>query len=358
MKLEEVILETPKTKQDTDRLRPRVIAWKGVKMVRVHSLRASVREIIEFSKSIDLVRIGLIGNQGTGKSTLAQTLGHLIHTMSEKDHYVPFAVRIFSKEQLLDFEQTLKTLTPANYVLVFDDVSFLGAKASKKQIEYVKQAVTEIRHLQGGQDVKIILILNYHYTLGLDKYLRQADFRYFTSVGSSEIDNMEKVVGSKNMWRIRAFMKIYTKAIVKKYFTVRIGGKEVFQYKYRAPFIPSLFYNNDTLRLVVSPTRHWIDQICGTCAEASGQKISDVSVDQFIKEAEKKFPKGIVKVAAKLHLFMNGMNTFSNPVVTAQRYISRAETMKVITGEEIAAHYGLDITKARLRKQLDGVLVS
>ena len=163
-----------------------MITWKGVQMIRHQSFIASVKEIIEFSNEIDVVKVGIIGDMHSGKSTMASAIGHTIHKYSQ----TPFAVRIFHEHDLLNFEATLQQLEPANYILVFDDVSFLESVASKKQISLVKKAVTTIRHMEGGEDKKIILIYNYHYLLGLDKYLRQADFRYLTTVGSSELDNI------------------------------------------------------------------------------------------------------------------------------------------------------------------------
>ncbi|MGD8431814.1 MAG: AAA family ATPase, partial [Nitrosopumilaceae archaeon] len=172
-------LEPPSPKKSTI---PVTIEWKGERMIRNHSIRAAVEEIIKMSSSLDVVKVNIIGNPGTGKTTLAGTIAHLIHKQSE----IPYAIRVLDKDNLLNFQETLKSLSPTNYVLIFDDVSFLGANTNKKQIEIVKQAFTEIRHLEGGQDVKIIAIFNFHYTRALDKYLRQCEFSFFTSIGSSE----------------------------------------------------------------------------------------------------------------------------------------------------------------------------
>lgn len=338
-------------KKESDKLRPVVITWKGEKMIRVHSIRASVREIVEVSNSLDLVKVGIIGNQSTGKSETGKTIAHIFHKLSK----VPFTVRIFDKEALLNFEETLKSLTPANYVLVFDDVSFLGANANKKQIEIIKQAITVIRHLPGGRDVKIVIIMNYHYTLGLDKYLRQSDFKYFTSVGSSEMENMEKIVGNKYIELVRNFQKMYTRMLVSKHFIFRLGANKEFSYNYREPFIPLLFFNNDTLRPVVSPLRTWIDPICPVCA-ISDNAPSMVPVDQFCKESEQKFGYGAWTTAIKHKLLLNGMNTYGNTVVQAGRYFDRALEKKVIQLEDVAIHYNLSITRTRLDKVLDGVL--
>lgn len=351
MPIETQILEE---KIETRNDLPVVIKWKGENMIRGHSIKATVKEILQVSKSLDVVKIGIIGNQGTGKSTLAKTLGHLIHKMSE----IPFSIRVFDKDSLLDFENTLKKLTPANYVLIFDDVSFLGANATKKQIETIKQALTVIRHLEGGQDVKIICILNYHYTLGLDKYLRQSDFKYFTSIGSSEFENMQKLVGVKYTKKIIEFQKMYTKALVREKFTFRLGHKGFFTYNFRKPFIPLLFYNHDTLRYVVSPTREWIDPICSICAFFTGNEKfqSEIDVKRYIVEASEKLGEHNFKRAVKIRLFTNGINVLDNTISHSLKYLDRSLEKKLISLEDIAVAYGFEIKKSRLRKQLDGVL--
>lgn len=344
----------PVKKSESDQIRPVVISWKDAKMIRVHSIRASVREIVNVSNSLDLVKIGIIGNQSTGKSETAKTIAHIFHKMSP----IPFTVRVFDKDDLLDFETTLKSLQKANYVLVFDDVSFLGANANKRQIEMIKQAITVIRHLPGGEDVKIVIIMNYHYTLGLDKYLRQSDFKYFTSVGSSELDNMEKTVGVKYMELVRAFQKMYTRMVgmpAPKKFTFMLGNKQ-FSYIYRDPFIPLLFYNNDTLRPVVSPLRSWIDKLCPICDISSKNQQSEIDIPQFCAEAEAKFGRRTWLNTIKHELLLNGMFTYSAPYGQASKYFRRAMEKKRITLGNVAAHYNLKETESRLRKALDGVL--
>jgi len=325
-----------------------------VSMIRNQSLRITVQQIVKKSETYDVVKIGLIGNQSTGKTCLSLTLAHLIHKISK----VPFSVRVFDKHNLTNFEETLANLSPANYVLIFDDVSFLGAKITKNQIERIKQSLTEIRHLEGGQDVKIITILNYHYTLGLDKYLRQSDFKYFTSVGSSEVENMMNIVGKKYYSKIQQFKKIMAKADMMGKFTYKLGRKGFFSYSHRAPFIPLLFYDEISLRHIVSPLREWIDPICSTCTLFAGDKKFDESIpiDQFIDESGHKFGEKPFKAAVKLKLFTNGINVMDKNLVAASRYLDRALEKRKINLEEIATHYNFKITNTKLRKKLDGVL--
>jgi len=340
-------------KSKTELNRPKVTKWKGVNMVRNHSFLATINEIIEFSKEMDLVKVGIIGDQHSGKTTLSMAISHSLHEMSK----IPFAVKLFGKEQFLDFEKTLKKLQPANYILIFDDISFLGASASRKQIDMVKQAVTTIRHLPGGKDVKIITIMNYHYTLGLDKYLRTADFRYFTSVGSSEKENMEKQLGIKYSRLLVAYTKMRRIGIIKKYFSVRIGNKENLAYRWRNPFIPVLFFNSDTLRLIVTPTRQWLDPMGSKCSEALGENIaSPVSLPVFVEKCETNFGLHNTQSAVKLLLYVNGFTTYGKHIVRALRAIERARKQEYITLEALALHYKLDITKTKLRTDVKELL--
>ena len=331
--------------------RPLIIKWKQVPMVRGHSLRAAVSEMLQVMDRLDVVKIGIVGDQATGKSTLEDTLGHLIHKMAS----IPFAVRSFGRDEFLNMEKTLASLEPANYVLKFRDLSFLSAIATKKQIDVVKQIITVIRHLR--QDVKIFLIYDYHYTLGLDKYLRQANFRFFTSVGSSEEDNLLKIVGTKYAHKITQFKSHFVKMVSQGKCSFQFKrGMPPFDYSYKNPFVLCMFWNEQRLRYVIFPRREWIDKICHVCSMGEDLE-SEVDLEKFIQESEHKLGDKTFEAAVKLKAFSNGMNVYSPNVVNALKYLDRALDKRQIPFEKILVHYGLDITKTRLRKQLDGVLL-
>lgn len=335
---------------------PSTTTWKGTKMVISHSIRSAVKEIIAYTKSLDVVKIGIVGDPSTGKSTLAKLIGHLIHTHSE----VPFTVRIFNKDNLLNFRDTLKSLEPANYVLLFQDVSFLGANADRKQLEMAKQALTEIRHLPGGQDVKIVMSMEYHYNFGLDKYVRQSNFTFWTSVGSSEVDNMEKLVGNRNMPFIYEFQKMYNTAVGtgKWYYQFPGSRKDRFlTYLYKNPFIPVLFLKGQSLRHIVSPSREWVEPICSVCKSADGQfKNSVGDADTFIKDGYSKFTEKVFKAALSHKLRMNGLTIGNKPYVQAEIFIERALQQQLLSLEELAVKCRIKLTKTRLR--LDRVPLS
>jgi len=334
-----------KSKQTSNTQLPTVIKWKGQNMVRHHSFLSTINEIIAWSLDSDVTKVGIVGEPSSGKSTLAEAIAHATHKRAK----IPFAVRVFAKEQLMNFKQTLAELQPANYILVFDDLSFLGADANKKQIDMIKQAETTIRHLPGGQDVKIILIYNYHYTLGLDKYLRQAHFFYYTTIGSQERENMINFLGKKYQGLIERFRQYRVQAVAHKHWLMKIGPKEQFMYKYRQPFIPVLFYNNLSLRFIVTPTRHWIDEICPVCTIGKSINIDGQTLEEVVKAAEEKYTtRGFIS-ALKLKLFVNGLTTYGKTTVKTLKYLDLLLEKKAVSLEDLANYYKIMITKTKLK---------
>lgn len=323
--------------------------WKGEWMVRNHSFTASVLEIMKMSQNSDVVKINLIGSPGTGKTTLAKSIGHLGHKIGLKRFNTPYVVKLFDKENLLNFEETLASLEPQNHILIFDDVSFLGAHASKQQIEMVKQAESEIRHLPGGQDVKIIEIKNFHYTLGVDKVLRQNDFSYFTTVGSSELENMQKIVGTKYTPLLHQFQKIRKECVINEKFTFKLSNHgKPFIYRYRDPFIPLLFHNGNTLRIVVSPSREWMDAICTICSHAKETKMKGyASTEEFAKDLNLKFGVGVARNAVRIILQRNGMNVYPKRVRQAMEYIEKRFENKLYNLTDMVEYYKFDTRKTR-----------
>lgn len=349
------IIVDPEAEVESKDHKPKLIKWKGETMVRAHSLRATVKEILAALQVLDVVRVGVIGLESTGKSSLEDTLAHLIHKMSP----IPFSTRSLGEDEFMNLEEFLASLPPANYILKFRDLSFLKGKYGAKKIELLKQASSKIRHLPGGKDVKIVMIYDYHYTMGLDKFLRQANFRYFTSVGSSEKENMLEIVGKPNEGLINEFSSVYVQmtTTTEHKATFRIGKQQFHSYHYKSPFVPCLFWNNARLRVVVFPLRTWIDPICSICAEGDNPLLqSEIDVSKFKEEAEAKFPPGVFLSAVRLKLFVSGKLTYSPKVVQALRYLERALETKIITLEGLAVAFDLKITNTKLRKKLDGVL--
>lgn len=337
-------------KKKSDRNIPKSIKWKGwlkghkdkvaVNMVRNQSFIASVKEIIEWSDEMDVTRIGIVGDMMSGKSTLAMTISHTIHTYSK----YPFQVRVFYRDDLKNFKKTMGSLKPANYILVFDDVSFL------KDTSQIEKEVTEIRHMPGGEDVKIILVFNFHYPKALPPFLREFQFKYVTSIGTDNEKTIADNYGKKNLKLCLDFKMMRKKAIVKKFWFERIGPKEPIKYNWRNPFIPVLFWNENNLRKVVSPTRFFMDKICSICNEGEGDKeYNEQTIAQVCERGETNFTKGNFIASVKLLAHANGLTVYGKKIVRSLRWIEKERKMRNMPLEAFLSHYDLTETKTRLR---------
>lgn len=328
---------------------PKVITWKGITMVRNQSFLASVQEIVDYSEEMDVTRIGIIGDMHSGKTTLAKSLGHTIHKLSRN---IPYTVRIFYKKDLLNFVDTLKSLNPTNYILIFDDVSFLKASATNKQINLIEQAITEIRHLEGGLDVKIICIFNYHYPKALPPFLREAQFKYITSIGDANEKNIADTYGKRNVDLITNFKMNRKKAIKDKVWYESIGPKDPVKYSWRDPFIPVIFWNETNFRKVVAPTRYFIDKICSDCDQAEGIVSYDEKTLQEIMEiGERTNEKGSFNTACKLLMFKHGYMVFNRNVAHALKWIERERQNRSIPLSAIATNRGFETRKTMLTRK-------
>lgn len=349
-----VTLEPDKYSDPTHK--PTLTKWKGVDMIRAHAIRSPIAEIVRKSKNRDVIKVGIIGEPHTGKSTQADTIAHLIHTMSKKMYNIDFAVRSYNKDAFVDIKGTLSNLTPANYILKFGDLSFLKASYGAKKVAELEQATTEIRHLPGGRDVKIIIIYDYHYTKGLPPYLRQSDFKFFTGVGSSEKENMEEIVSHKYYSRMLKFKKLSDKAPSTEKVVFQLGNKGFFTYQYKNPFIPMAFWNEEKLRIVMSPTREWIDPICPTCSISDNTFSTDMDIDNLLKEGHKRFGFWNFEAAIKLKLKANGIDVYNRKVVNSGKWLDLIMEKKRIKLEDIAVKCGFEQTKTRLREKIDDMI--
>lgn len=336
--------------------RPTITKWKDEPMIRTHSIRAAVREIVLKSKNRDVIKVGIVGEPHTGKSTQADTIAHLTHKIAKKMLNVDFAVRSYEKDDFIDIKKTLASLSHANYILKFGDLSFLKSSFGARKVEELQQAMTEIRHLEGGADVKIIVIYDYHYTKALPPYLRQSDFKFFTGVGSSEKENMEEIVSKKYYGKMIRFKKLADKAPTTDKFVFQLGNKGFFTYKYKEPFIPMLFWNEDNLRIVVSPPRQWIDPICATCSASDDTFQTEIDIDNLIKHGSTNFGPKNFEAAIKLKLHLSGINVYGKHVTNAIKWLDKIMDKKKVNLEDIAVKYNFTITRTKLRKSIDGVI--
>ena len=188
---------------------PVTIVWHNARMIRTQSIMAATREILNIAKSTGAVQVNICAIPGQGKSTLAKLIAHLGHKMADS----PFTIKIWGRKELLNIEEQIKQLDPVNHIILYDDVSWLTADKDvpKQKVDQIIKTMTEIRHIK-GVDVQIISILNFHYSYAIPKPLRNAQYWFYLSIGSSELENVLKLVGTKNLHKLEEFRKVHSQA--------------------------------------------------------------------------------------------------------------------------------------------------
>lgn len=132
------------TKPVKNKFLPSIIKWKGINMIRQHSFLAAINEIVTWSEEIDVTRIGIVGDMHSGKSTMAEAIAHAVHKKSN----LGWAVRKLYEKDLMNFEQTLKNFQPANYIMIFDDVSFWMQSITKRALDRLKRQLPRLDTLR------------------------------------------------------------------------------------------------------------------------------------------------------------------------------------------------------------------
>ena len=326
---------------------PVIIEWgkwndKPNKMIRNHSIRSCVKEILATSSRLGMVRINIIGASGTGKTSMAETISHLCHKMSD----IPYDVKFMKKADLVDFTATIKSLSSNNQILVFDDLSWMDADFNKTQIMKLKSEITTVRHIDEHEDRKMIVIFNTHAQKVMDKFLRFANFTFYSSCSPEEVGYLTEILGKKYSPKIDLFRRLRIQATGQGRFSFALGKHNSFTYKAFEPFLPYLFHNGDFCRFVVSPLRTWIDKDCQICEKVTEE--TKVNIEEFVNDYTKKFSKGNAKKAVELILLKHGIATQPKRVLQAQKYIERYLALKKINLNELAEQFGLEEKTTKL----------
>ena len=352
MVVEEVLIPppAPRGQRKTDR-KPAVMKWKGVKFIRSQSFLAAIEQIVMRARNNDVVKIGIVGDMGSGKSTLAASIAHAFHARMSSEHRIPYAVRVFGARELADLDGTLRDLPAANYIISFDDVSFMDANVSSKNIAKVKNTLTTIRHRHDGTDVKFVIIYGYHYSRGLDKFLRQTDFSFWTSIGDEEVEFVEAKIGGKrgaNM--VRIFKQQCLSAVNTGTWSVKYGRGGRHTYAYRDPFIPLLFGTGaGHVRPVIGPPIEFLTDHCHVCAVGSGEAADEIEPAVFWRDAEATLGPFNARQALKLIALENGVSAWPRAVINAKGAITTALNMKRVSLHRLLDHVGIEHIKPHRR---------
>ena len=133
-------------------------------------------------------------------------------------------------------------------------------------------------------------------------------------------------------------------------FNFPLGKRKSFKYIARQPFLPYLFSNGISTRIIVAPLREWVDKVCNTCAPmAQSDPDADFNFNEFITDFESKFGGAAnAKAIVKLQLMKQGINAYSKRVVQGCKYIDLYLENKLINLEQLANHFDLEATNTHL----------
>ena len=355
--IEQELVSINKNKEEF--YKPITTKWKDVEIIRLQTPKTAIHQIVQHMKRLDYVKLGIIGEPHTGKTTLAKFIAHFLHLMALGELGINYQVKIFGREELLNFKRTMNNLPTANYILIFDDISFLEQEATPEQLSEIKAGETMIRHFKDKQDVKIVQIDNYHYTKGHNKYLRQSHFKFFTGVGSSEGDNINAITKGRSNFTIEKFEKLQSEMYSTGKFSFTIGrNKRPFIYQYRDPFIPVLFWDSSNLRFIVTPTREWMDRACSICATAEGSHDEDFNLDSFKQALIDRYTEPIAKNAVKIKMREMGLNTYRPELSRAVDNISKMMSEKNFDILQLGLKFDLKLTKQVRRHEFDKLFES
>ncbi len=326
--------------------KPSVITWNGVRMVASHSIQSVARELVNLSMNQEMVSINAIGKQSSGKTELLKTLSHLV---AHKYSKIPWHVSFFDRNNIIELEETVKNLKPdVSHILIFDDIGFLKADVSSVGISKIEKTLSIIRHLPGGEDVKIILMKGFQYTKAIPPFLRQNDMTFVSSVDDNEVDSLTSLLGKKYEQKIKLLKSTRYEGASKGEFVYPMGGAKKVVYKWQKPFIPFLLSTGSGCRFIVSPLRTWIDPICNGCSPLTkGETQNNPNdVKEFIQAFTDKYKEGnVARTAVKIKLIQQGINCFPPRIVQACKYIDKMQKEKLISIDAIAKE--LDVTPTK-----------
>lgn len=244
------------------------IKWLGADVHRHFVISHSFNRILQHQLTSDVTTFGIEGREGTGKTTVSRLFAHWFHTEIDKvvrSNNCPediksqlrlgYIVEKLGKQDLFPLKATLDRLPMKNRILIFDDVSFMKGSKSAAEIAKLKEEITTIRHAE-GIDLRTIIIFNFHYSKGLDKYIRDTDFVLFTSIGREEIGNVENLLGRSNQKIIRRFHKaraLMTTQGRAKVTEMTPHGTSTVVYQQNKPFRLGLFHDNFSTNFIAFP---------------------------------------------------------------------------------------------------------
>jgi len=335
-------------------------------------LEPAIEEIASHQKSLDLTSIGIIGREGTGKSTLAQCIAHLVHRKLDEIGSVKsdnedlsrnleqirkgYLVRVFdSNHDLSNFRQIVEDLPPVNRIIIFDDASFI-----QSNMKMIKHEVSKIRHLEGGVDVKTILVFNFHYTKGLDIYLRDCQFNFCTYVHGIDAESLKErfgpLAGGQKIGRYLEAWKRFSSSGKLEFEVTEGEESEAYDlqgnplstqqetrkvtYRWGDPGRLAMFFGGEKARVVLYPKPQFFKSyqgcaVCSNAAAGGAESMPVLDVDEIVGFGSEYF-KAFSKALRHRYRALHGRDPIDSTFGSALAYVQAMEEVGVSVDDMIS----------------------
>lgn len=367
----------------------KITQWHGQTIAAGHSLLTKVNRLADSQEQDELTTLSIRGREGSGKTTIARVMAHYLHLELERRAAGTkkpdgawareskealrrgYIVRVLDDEALKNFSNTLAALPDANRILIFDDTSFMGSSASRA-VQKIKKEVTTVRH-GASADYRTVLIYNFHYSKGLDPYLRDTQFFVQTGTTSGEMGALSDLYGTDRA--NEHVLQTYRNwdLIMKRKRQVTIGlsaaardsrtkaaGNGV-TYKYSNPFRLAMFYDQERLQIMVYPSmaKAGVDDctICnpGGAAGPDGPAGGAIDVGAALEFVQNSTSKDAVGAALKdMFIRRYGRDPYDRKANQARIMIERLEANHIATYEQMIGKY--QEGKANKNQALDDLI--
>ena len=244
---------------------------------------------------------------GDGKSTLVNNMIHLIHQIADKENK-PIVIIRKRKLDLLKFSEDIDKLPAGDYIMYYDDISFVTDVADKISKAFMKIGMANIRHSDEAQGIRRVIFIGVvHYTKSFDKFMRDADFYNYTGIGNEEKINAIGIFGKSQEKKIDLFQKRQKIFSVRKRIDIKnVAMKRGILTYYRdKPFRIALWGGVGVHLMVYSAPVHDRDNSvsCPICSEIKQDVDSTKLYDLF----EKEFPDNNFKMLLRVALHYSGV---------------------------------------------------
>lgn len=202
--------------------------YLGYPIIQNHSIQQKAREILKHNKRSNFTRVSMNGTMGSGKTSLIIHLLHLLHELGAAEFGKNYAITWLDSMILTDPEKFAESIKPVDQIIISDDASYVTEMMGKIKKAALKHNVTKTRHKwdkdKNHITFNVIWVNVTHYTKGFDKMLRDADFRFFTTITPEEKRSVAELIG-----------KDYVQKFITRSYMMEIHGKCCIQLDPRDP---------------------------------------------------------------------------------------------------------------------------